>query len=252
MAIRGVFFDLYGTLIRYGDMDAGWQAWVSVLFASLRGHGLTVGEETFAARCDGFFGRPEPRARDDGLTVYERRIRALCDELGTSLPRQALVDTATASAAGWHEYVDLDPEAIPLLEALRPHHTLALISNFDHPTYLRSLLAKSGLEPYFDAVAISGELGVKKPDPAIFVHALHETDLKAHEVIYVGDTAEDIDGAVAAGIHPVLIRRDHHTTDVDGADFRAERDPPSPATDAALDRGALVIARLCDLTDMLE
>lgn len=54
---------------------------------------------------------------------------------------------------------------------------------------------------------ISEEVGVKKPDPQIFSYALARTGLQASEVIYVGDSEEDVEGALAAGIFPIRIIR---------------------------------------------
>ena len=64
------------------------------------------------------------------------------------------------------------------------------------------------LRPFFDAVVVSGDVGVKKPDPAIFAPALEQTGLATDEALFVGDSPEDdVAGARAAGLRPVLIRR---------------------------------------------
>src|SRR5262249_22018219 len=68
-----------------------------------------------------------------------------------------------------------------------------------------------GLARFFKSIVISGEVGVKKPDPGIFRIALEQTGLQADEVVYVGDTQEDVDGAKAAGIRPILIARPEDT-----------------------------------------
>lgn len=73
---------------------------------------------------------------------------------------------------------------------------------------LRKQVARQPLRPFFDAVVVSGAVGVKKPDPAIFAPALEQTGLAADEAIFVGDSLEDdVAGARAAGLRPVLIRR---------------------------------------------
>jgi FMN phosphatase YigB (HAD superfamily) len=53
---------------------------------------------------------------------------------------------------------------------------------------------------FFTAIVISGEVGIRKPDPRIFHLALQRTGLQPEEVVYVGDTEEDIAGAL--GMHP--------------------------------------------------
>ena len=72
----------------------------------------------------------------------------------------------------------------------------------------RYLVAGLALRPFFDAVVVSGDVGVKKPDPAIFTPALEQTGLTTDEALFVGDSPEDdVAGARAAGLQPVLIRR---------------------------------------------
>jgi putative hydrolase of the HAD superfamily len=60
-----------------------------------------------------------------------------------------------------------------------------------------------------DAVVISAELGVAKPDPAIFNAALERLGAVAGDALHVGDSIEaDVEGARAAGIEAVLVARD--------------------------------------------
>jgi FMN phosphatase YigB (HAD superfamily) len=76
-----------------------------------------------------------------------------------------------------------------------------------------------GLIDFFKSVVISGEVLRWKPDPEIFHIALRETGLGPNEVFYVGDTPEDVAGARAAGITPVLIQRLGNETDLDTLDY---------------------------------
>jgi putative hydrolase of the HAD superfamily len=76
------------------------------------------------------------------------------------------------------------------------------------------------LEPFFDTIIISGDVGVKKPNPAIFSIALEQTGLSKNEVIYVGDTNEDVAAAMAAGIRPIFLARPVNRTDSDALDFQ--------------------------------
>ena len=64
------------------------------------------------------------------------------------------------------------------------------------------------LEPLLDGIVTSAEAGARKPAPAIFEQALELAGVPADDAIHVGDTLdEDVAGARAAGIEPVLIRR---------------------------------------------
>jgi HAD superfamily hydrolase (TIGR01509 family) len=222
MKARGVFFDLYGTLLLYGDVKSAWAAWLRRLHTHLQAHGLTLSLDELAKACDGFFAHAAPPDRGEGLTMFERRIAALCIDLKLCLTPTDIRTIADSIADAWHEYVTVDPEARLVLETLGASRPLALVSNFDHPRYVRTLLAKHGLDRFFQSIVISGEAGASKPDPAIFQLALAETGLTASDVIHVGDTIEDTDGAIAAGITPVLLERPEGATKRSALDYRSE------------------------------
>ncbi len=206
--IRGVFFDLYGTLLCYGDMEAAGESWHRAIRRALLAGNHAFDEATLIRLCEEFLRQPEPPAQHDGLTVYERRLRALVRELGLALALEELRRISAASIAAWHAHTRLDPKAKSVLGELQGRCKLALISNFDHPPHVHRLLDDLALRPFFDAVIISGDVGVNKPDPAIFAPALAQTGLEADEVLFVGDSPQDdVAGAKAAGLRPVLISR---------------------------------------------
>jgi len=206
--VKGVFFDLYGTLLILGDMNRAWSDWMEVLYASLCPLEMAVTRERFGDHCHEFFGKQEPAAQiADGLTVFERRLHRLAARLGSQIDLSLLKETAAGAVNVWQKQVQLDPDALRVLSFLAESKTLALISNFDHPPHARRILRETGLIECFETIVISGEVGIKKPDPGIFRIALTQTNLQPDEVIYVGDTQEDIDGATAAGIRPILIAR---------------------------------------------
>lgn len=61
---------------------------------------------------------------------------------------------------------------------------------------------------HFPVIVVSGDVGVWKPDPAIFQIALERTGIAPHDAIYVGDSAtHDVPGARAAGLRAVWINR---------------------------------------------
>jgi putative hydrolase of the HAD superfamily len=229
--IKGLFFDLFGTLLVYGNMDRAWDDWLSALRDSLIELGLAFDRNVLARTCDGFFSRPEPPGLRDGLTVYERRLEALFADLGCSLSRRQLVRVAARTVASWQRHINLDPEAIPMLEVARRRFRLALVSNFDHPPHVQRTLVTTGLAPFFERIVISGDIGVKKPDPGIFTPALERLGLAPSEVAHVGDSEEDLQGALAASLTPIMIRRATSSRSAPELDFRVSRpdrcaDPP--------------------------
>jgi putative hydrolase of the HAD superfamily len=84
---------------------------------------------------------------------------------------------------------------------------LIVVSNWD--VSLHDVLGRIGLTPLLHGIVTSAEAGARKPHPSIFAEALKLAGVPAAKAIHVGDSLEDdVEGARAAGIEPVLLRRD--------------------------------------------
>jgi putative hydrolase of the HAD superfamily len=107
-------------------------------------------------------------------------------------------------------------DARPALEALAGRGLkLGVVSNFE--PWLEDVLALEGVDHLFSAVAISGQRGVAKPEPAIFHAALQQAGVDAAATVHVGDQpANDVEAARAVGITPVLIDRSGQAPDARG------------------------------------
>ena len=207
MDCKGIFFDLYGTLLLYGDMRAAWEDWLAAFHGELTGAGFDVDRGRLTEHLDGILSKPEPHASTRGRTVLERRIVASCAQLDFHLSETQVARLADAVVHAWQQHVSMDPHAISVLSHLSRTHRLALVSNFDHEIHVHGLLRDLELTAHFESVVISGEVGVKKPDPRIFEGALTATGLRPEEVVYVGDDEVDVHAARSAGMRPVRIRR---------------------------------------------
>ena len=132
--------------------------------------------------------------RDDGMRVAEALFAAFSDP------------------AGYRLFDDVRPA----LETLAGRGvTLGVVSNFE--PWLEDVLALQGVDHLFAAVAISGKLGVAKPDPEIFRAALKEAGAEPEATVHVGDQpVNDVAAARAVGITPVLIDRYGRHPDPDG------------------------------------
>jgi putative hydrolase of the HAD superfamily len=59
---------------------------------------------------------------------------------------------------------------------------------------------------HFEQVFTSVEIGVRKPTPAIFQHALEALGIQPEGAVYIGDShAADYQGATSAGLKCILI-----------------------------------------------
>jgi putative hydrolase of the HAD superfamily len=90
-----------------------------------------------------------------------------------------------------------------VLGYLKQKYTLHIISNgFKESTLIK--MEVSGLNPYFTNVIISEDVGVNKPDKAIFEYALDKAKARKEESIMIGDSIEaDIRGAQGFGMKAI-------------------------------------------------
>jgi putative hydrolase of the HAD superfamily len=110
---------------------------------------------------------------------------------------------AFSDPAGYRLFDDVRPA---LEELAGRGVTLGVVSNFE--PWLEDVLALQGVDHLFAAVAISGKLGVAKPDPAIFRWALQAAGADPAATVHVGDQpVNDVAAARAVGLTPVLIDR---------------------------------------------
>ncbi len=101
-----------------------------------------------------------------------------------------------------------DAEAV-LAWLARASIPLALITNGASDTQ-REVVRTLGIEQRFGAVVISGEVGIAKPDPAVFAIAIDRLGVEPQHVWHVGDMLRtDVAGARAAGLMAVWLNRDH-------------------------------------------
>ncbi|RWY49236.1 YjjG family noncanonical pyrimidine nucleotidase [Mucilaginibacter gilvus] len=98
---------------------------------------------------------------------------------------------------------NLFPHAHETLEYLQSKYTLHLISNgFKDSTTLK--VNGTGLVKYFQNIIISEVVGVNKPDPLIFQHAIDLARTTKEESLMIGDSIEaDIRGALGFGMDAI-------------------------------------------------
>jgi HAD superfamily hydrolase (TIGR01549 family) len=148
----------------------------------------------------------------DGLAAWAptyrtQAWRAALAELGADglALAEAMADAYDAAQRAGHPLIDGAREAV---EGLSASFRMGLLTN--GPSDIQRLkLEGTGLASAFDAVVVSGETGVGKPSPDAFRLVLEGLEVDPSEAVMVGDSWErDVEGALAAGIHPVWISRD--------------------------------------------
>jgi putative hydrolase of the HAD superfamily len=192
---RAVLLDALGTLISFEPPAPR-------LRLALRERlGVDVSEEAAEAaiRAEIAYYRAHLHEGRDEASLADLRARcarAMQPVLGLDVPVEALLDSLRFFAY---------PDSAPALKALRAAGLrTVVVSNWDHSLHER--LQQTGLAPLLDGALASAEVGAAKPDRAIFDAALELAG--TDDAWHVGDTVEaDVEGALNAGLRPVLIDR---------------------------------------------
>jgi len=96
--------------------------------------------------------------------------------------------------------------ALRTLKTLSNTYSLGLVSNFTYAPIIHAGLRKLRLNPYFDSMLVSQDVGWRKPHPQIFEEALKRLKRGAIETVFVGDSPiEDIQGAKNVGMKAIFI-----------------------------------------------
>lgn len=103
-------------------------------------------------------------------------------------------------------------DAIPTLEYLHTKYRMHIITNgFTAEQAVK--INRSGLTNFFKTVTTSDELGIKKPDPEIFNHAMNKAKTQAIKAVMIGDNYDaDILGAENVGMN--VVHYDYHKQEI--------------------------------------
>lgn len=145
-----------------------------------------------------------------------------------------VIDAARDIYKQWasNHHFELYDDAEPVLEALRARGLIVGVISNSHRS-LEAFTEHFALGRFITIAISSAEHGYMKPHRSIFDAALERAGVGAHEAMMVGDSLRaDIEGALAAGLRAVLIRRS------------AERPPNLPD-------GITVITSLSELPALL-
>jgi putative hydrolase of the HAD superfamily len=212
MPLAGLLFDLGATLL-YQPAGQSWARTLDHMRAGLlaslsaAGYDLDPGEFTarFAARLRDF---DEQRLTDWIEYTAAYTLRATLADLGAPPPAPQVTAAALAayfraSESQWKPVPGLHPTLLALSAA---GYRLALITNNPDADSVRRLLAAAGLARYFDPLVISAEVGVRKPNPAIFRRVLEAWGLPPQQCVMIGDNlGADILGAQLTGLRHVWV-----------------------------------------------
>ncbi len=182
--IKGVIFD-YGRVLAWTQHQEPRAAWEHQL-------GLVPGALTRAVHNEHSW----IAAQRGAITVD-----AHWQEVSSAL-RLTPEDT-TALRAAFYAGDVLNVELVACIDRLRAHGLrIGLLSNFSAD--LRAMLAQQDLLRRFDALAISAEIGIMKPDAAAYQAILAMLQMEAHTCVFIDDVPANVAAAQAVGLHGIV------------------------------------------------
>jgi len=196
--VRAVFFDVDDTLVDYATTSR---------LALDEAMGAAAEYDLWQQISEPHFQRYY-RGEIEFAAMRIERTAHFLRELGREADSHRAADLETARFTHLNRSFVLFDDVAACLAALRERSVrLGLITNNDGP-HQRRKLAAVGLADSFDAVAISGEVGAAKPDPAIFTYACAALGVAPNEAMHVGDRLDaDALGATAVGLSGVWLDR---------------------------------------------
>lgn len=204
--VKGIIFDYGGTIDSGGDhwSEVIWDAWQKAGVAADKGvfREVYVYAERELARTLHILPHHDFH---DLLSIKMRIELQRLAELGHFAPSEVedkasrIADICYASAK---ESVE---RARPVLESLSRKYPMVLVSNFYGN--VETVLKDFGIDGYFIKIIESAVVGVRKPDPRIFLLGVEALGLKPEEVLVFGDSlSKDIVPAQQAGCQAIWLK----------------------------------------------
>lgn len=184
MRIQAVIFDL-GNVLVFHDNE--------LLFRRMAARaGCTV--EALRERVEGELWERINRGQLMGDAIRKE----ICQRLGAEIPADEFFELFSCHFTPNHE-------VFPYIERLAGRVKLLLLSN-TNDLHARYLLPRLPLLSRFDALLLSHELGLVKPEPEIFLRALEVAGTRPEATAFFDDLPEFVEAARRLGIHGVVVR----------------------------------------------
>ena len=190
MTIRAVFFDLGGVIVRTEyqaprerlaeRLNTTYEDLYKIVFESDTGHKASLGSIT----------------ADEHWAAVARRLGRPPSET------QAIRTEFFAGDV-------IDRTLLDFIRFLRPQRKIGVISNA-WPD-MRDYLVENKFDDAFDALVLSAEVGIMKPDPQIYDIALDKFKVKPDEAVFVDDMPANVEAARTLGLHGVLFQTPEQT-----------------------------------------
>lgn len=207
-AIKAVIFDYGNTLVEFSPTQIS--ICDAALASVLEKHFGRMDLEKFRAirqrnRLAPYAGSP-PEYRENNL--LDISVNLVRDLYGVEASPEQLADILRNRFETFVRVVQA-PDYVPvLLGRLRKKYRLGLLSNYPDGNAIRASLAATGLDRFFSAIVVSGDVGYVKPHPLPCETILKQLRVKPVHALLVGDNwLGDVQGGKRAGMQVVFTRQ---------------------------------------------
>jgi len=211
MIIRGIIFDINGTLIDIHTDEGSEDIYRAIShFLSYQGiylHRWEVRDKYYEIIDNQRQASAEEYFEFDAVEVWREFMKLNATNSTLLTPeklKQIPLFLAEIYRGMSRHRLQLYPDVKAVLEGLHHRFRLAALSDAQSAWALPEMQAV-GIESFFDPIIISSEYGFRKPDRRLFEAALYKLEIEPENVLFVGnDMYRDIFGARQLGIKTVF------------------------------------------------
>lgn len=205
--IKGIIFDYGGTI------DSNGMHWSEVLWNAYKYHEVPISKDQFREAyvyAERYLATHKVIEPDDNFLILLKKkvglqINYLIDRELLPSDDKTKAYILAISAQCYNFAWTLIEKEKALLAELKNRYPMVLVSNFYGNVH--AVLKDFGLLDYFDDVIESAVVGVRKPDPAIFMLGVEKLGVPADSVVIIGDSYEkDIVPAGVIGCQTIWLK----------------------------------------------
>jgi putative hydrolase of the HAD superfamily len=214
--MKAILFDLGHTLIDYyNDWEDPENRSIKRFYDAVVNAGADADEEDFVRFIKGLLDDGRKRKRTEMVEIpLETVLTAVLERYEMEEDDQLVVEGCDIFYSALMENRELTPGSLDMLERVKEKgYKIGLVSDVawglpvDYPL---QDLDHFGLEPYFDDMVFSTDVGLRKPHPKMFKLALYNLGAKPEESFFIGNSIRcDIQGANTVGIRSILKESGH-------------------------------------------
>jgi len=213
--LKGVLID-FGNTLSYFDLEEG-ERYNKQVLSILRKHGYRENLETLKRHLiDAYRNTAQGEAKN-----IQEFWRLVLTKLDMTENLRLIQELEVYWKNNIVKSFKLYDGVIQTLTYLKTKYKLALVSNCS--VGLAYIIQGMKLNGFFNSIILSYEVGIRKPNPSIYLQALHQLQLQPEDCIFVSDKINDLEGAKAVGLKTLLVLQGDSTYyEVKDPNFQAD------------------------------